>query len=734
MWILRHITAQLLLLVLSAVLPLSAAIAYLIYSDARQSEALAFERAREIARDIAEDSKAFLERGSEQLNYLAARPAVRALDPSRCDPMIVEVQRMNTIYSVITLTDAQGQTLCLSLTPPSALPSYADREWFQNGMLSKGFRVGVPVIGRLTGTAVAPLTVPVLDAEGTVAGVLMFPASLSRITGLVEKSVRMPLGSLVTVVSHDGTIIARSPDSDHSLGKDGRQIPALAHQMERREGVDTFRDADGMPRLTAFTTMPGIEWLVSAGIPVEVAAMRQRDQLRRSLIILAAVLPSVLLLTLYGARMIRRPIRSLASVARSVSQGELGVRAPETGPVEIAEVAREFNRMLTIRTEAEVALRQRNAELRESEARFRAIASHSPDHLLVQDQALRYVFVMNPQLGLTEQDMLGKTDHDFLSKDDADKLTAIKRQVLEGAQPVHLETTLLSRTGEQQWFDGTFVPRLGDDGQIDGLIGYFRNITERKRTDAEIQRHTEALRQRTVELDAVNKELDAFSYSASHDLRAPLQTIDGFSRALLEDCGEKLDPDAQDYLRRIRRAVQLMAQLVDDLLKLSRLTRADMHPGTVDLGGIARSVADRLREQDPAREVDFDIAADHTVHGDARLLAVLVENLLGNAWKFTSRHAQAKIEVGVAEHEGERVHFVRDDGAGFDMAQMDKLFIPFQRLHATSDFPGTGIGLALARRIVLRHGGRIWAEGAQEKGATFYFTLPSAPAGAPGSA
>ncbi len=240
--------------------------------------------------------------------------------------------------------------------------------------------------------------------------------------------------------------------------------------------------------------------------------------------------------------------------------------------------------------------------------------------------------------------------------------------------------------------------------------------------------------ERTAQLEAANGELEAFAYSASHDLRAPLQTIDGFSRALQEDHGDTLDAEARDYLQRIRAAAKHMGQLTDALLQFSRLARSGMVLENLDLGAMARAIADQLRAQDPARDVAFDIATDANAYADRRLLGVVLENLLGNAWKFTSRHAHAKIQFSVTERDAERVYCVRDDGAGFDIDRAQKLFLPFQRLHTTSNFPGNGVGLALVKRIIQRHGGRIWAEAAPEKGAAFYFTLAGAPAQAPISA
>jgi len=242
------------------------------------------------------------------------------------------------------------------------------------------------------------------------------------------------------------------------------------------------------------------------------------------------------------------------------------------------------------------------------------------------------------------------------------------------------------------------------------------DITERKRAEEEILKAN-------TELAAVNKELEAFSYSVSHDLRAPLRSVDGFSQVLLEDYPDKLDEQGKDYLQRVRSASQRMAQLIDDMLKLSCVTRGEMKHETVDLSALARTIVAELKERQPERQVEFAISKGLVVNGDKRLLTVLLENLLDNAWKFTSKHSSARIEFGVNHHGDKPVYFVRDDGVGFDMAYVDRLFGAFQRLHATSEFSGTGIGLATAQRIVHRHGGRAWAEGEVEKGATFYFTL-----------
>ena len=229
-----------------------------------------------------------------------------------------------------------------------------------------------------------------------------------------------------------------------------------------------------------------------------------------------------------------------------------------------------------------------------------------------------------------------------------------------------------------------------------------------------------------IALTMANQELESFSYSVSHDLRTPLRGVDGFSKALLDDYGDKLNDQGKDYLRRIRAATQRMGRLIDELLNLSRIIRKEMQVKVVNLSEIAMRVAEELHRYEPHRKVKFMIEPGISVVGDAELLLTVLENLLGNAWKFTSKHPQATIEFGKKIEGGKTVFFVRDDGAGFEMAYAQKMFGAFQRLHTENEFPGTGVGLANVQRIVHRHGGRIWAEGQTERGAVFYFTLETA--------
>ncbi|MEQ6340296.1 MAG: CHASE domain-containing protein [Gammaproteobacteria bacterium] len=257
-----------------------------------------------------------------------------------------------------------------------------------------------------------------------------------------------------------------------------------------------------------------------------------------------------------------------------------------------------------------------------------------------------------------------------------------------------------------------------------------RNFAQRAASEQKIRILNASLehrvKQRTAQLEAAIKELEAFSYSVSHDLRAPLRSIDGFSQVLLEDYESSLDGTGQDYLRRVRAAAQRMGMLIDDLIKLSRATRASVNMGPVDLSSLASEIATELSNSFPGQHVDFITHPGIIAEGDRSLLQIVLENLLGNAWKYSSKTPDPRIEFGQIEESGRVVFFVRDNGAGFDMRYVDKLFVAFQRLHGVNAFSGTGIGLATVQRIITRHGGRVWAESKPGEGATFYFTL-SAP-------
>ncbi|MDX2241982.1 MAG: PAS domain-containing protein [Leptolyngbyaceae cyanobacterium bins.302] len=306
---------------------------------------------------------------------------------------------------------------------------------------------------------------------------------------------------------------------------------------------------------------------------------------------------------------------------------------------------------------------------------------------------------------------------DLVDPDDLISIEADLQAVLRGERECCMEFRIRRTDGELRWIKSEAVLQRNEQGEVSQMIGINYDITDRKQAEAK-------LLQTTVQLEASNRELEAFAYSVSHDLRAPLRAIDGFSKALLEDYGDRLDDEGKYYFDRIRRNVQRMGTLIDDLLSLSRVSRYEMQLKTVNLSNLVQEHANELQASDPERPVRFIIAPAAIVSADPTLMRVVVNNLLANAWKFTSHHSSACIEFGIIKQDAQATYFVRDDGAGFDMTYASKLFGVFQRLHNTDEFPGTGIGLAIVQRAIHRHGGRVWAQAAIEQGATIYFTIP----------
>ncbi len=377
---------------------------------------------------------------------------------------------------------------------------------------------------------------------------------------------------------------------------------------------------------------------------------------------------------------------------------------------------------ITDRKRAEEALRQ-------SEARARVMAEGSSIGIFLgaADGETMYT---NPAIhriiGCEAEETLGDRWTGHVHPEDRELMRQAWLANVASRADYELDYRFLRKDGSVRYVHVKAMA-VNEGGQLLCYVGNVEDITERKQADEEILRLNAELESRvkirTSELRAANRELESFAYSISHDLRAPLRGIDGFSQLLLDEYGGKLDRQGHDYLARVRRAAQRMGILIDDLLELSRVTRQGMRRETVNLSQLAHDILDEYKKAYPQRTVDIQVAPGCLVEGDPQLLRVLLENLLDNAWKYTGKIAEATIEFGVEKMELTLVYFVRDNGAGFDMQYADRLFRPFQRLHSPEDFEGTGIGLASVARIVHRHGGRVWAESAVGRGATFRFTL-----------
>jgi PAS domain S-box-containing protein len=332
---------------------------------------------------------------------------------------------------------------------------------------------------------------------------------------------------------------------------------------------------------------------------------------------------------------------------------------------------------------------------------------------------------------LRREAIIGLTDHDLFPAKIADEFRANDLHAASSGGPVQVEEVAPGDDGPHTYVTVKF-PLLDGAGQPYAVCGISTDITDRKRAEEQVRQLNAELEQRvrdsTAEREAAARELDAFAYSVSHDLRAPLRSVHGFSQVLLEDYAGRLDDDGRQYLWRIQANVTRMGQLIDDLLRLSRVTRTGLNREQVDIGAQASEIIGELRGAEPQRLVEVVIADGLATAGDSRLIRLALDNLLSNAWKFTSKREHAVIRVGAVRQHGRQVFYIRDNGAGFDMRYASKLFDPFQRLHPVTEFEGTGIGLAIVQRILSRHGGRIWAESEPDQGSTFFFTFSCDPA------
>ena len=368
--------------------------------------------------------------------------------------------------------------------------------------------------------------------------------------------------------------------------------------------------------------------------------------------------------------------------------------------------------------------------LQESFSILYAVLEGTTDAIFLKDLQGLYVMLNSTTaniIGKPVEEIIGKDDTELFPPNIAERIIEIDRRIITSATSEVFEE-MIPMQGELRTFFTAKTVCRNQQGEMIGIVGVSRDNSDRKLAEQQIKQLNQDLerrvKERTAQLEIANKELEAFSYSVYHDLRAPLRSIDGFSLALLERYSEQLDDKGKHYLQRVRNASQRMGELIDDLLLLARVTRSEMHCQTVNLSEIVQAIISDLQHAQPERIVKFIVAPQVTAQGDPRLLKIVFENLLNNAWKFTSKKSDPIIEFGtLSQPDFTTIYFVRDNGAGFDQTYATNLFGAFQRLHTADEFPGTGIGLATVKRIVHRHGGRIWANGAVEQGATFYFTL-----------
>ncbi len=525
------------------------------------------------------------------------------------------------------------------------------------------------------------------------------------------------------IYDDQGRVFATYWSEGKSLGlyaKGGTALPLYPDRIAQPQAASvTLRQGRWeilQPIATKERSSGTLRLVASAAVPEALLSARLR--------VLTVIFLALLLLTVFLAWIIQahvsRPILRLAGLMQEVSRTyDYSSRITLGRTDEIGDLAKGLNGLLESLQAQRLLRDQAEEKLRLASVYNRALLEASLDFLvtIAADGKITDVNTATEQVtGVARGELIGTDFSDYFTE--PEKARAGYQKAFQDGWVRDYELEIRHR-------DGRVTPVLYNAtvykdaaGTARGVFAVARDITEYKRAEMKMQ----ALNQRLV---AANKELESFSYSVAHDLRSPLRAIDGFSQALLEDYSASLDAQGREYLGRAREGVQRMAQMIDDLLKLARVSHAPMAFQDVDLSAMAEDTAAELRRSQPGREVESLLVPGLVAAGDPVLLRSVMRNLLENAWKFTAKKPRARIEFGAAEVDGRKAFFVRDDGAGFDMAYAARLFGTFQRLHTATEFPGTGIGLATVRRIIQRHGGRVWAEGAVGQGATFYFTLPA---------
>ena len=741
------------LLALAVAVPCAALLVYAVTNEARREKRQLEATTLSLAQLVAAQARQFLNEAEIVAVKLSQRPLVRAVDAQQRDPVFDQFLDLHPQFANLILCDADGRVLQSASKAPEDIPMENLRAQWSDAVVRNGrFTVGKPIIGQLTRRWVCVLGQPVKNAEGNLVGVLGMSVDLGRFH-TVASPIHLPAHSTLTIINQEGTVIIRSPEAQHWIGKTVQTAEITKSILNRQEGNVIARDIDQERRICGFATIAGVGWRVYAGIPNSFALVGTRLKTVKTSLISGALLGLVIALVLFLARFINEPIRMLFNATVAAAEGRSEKAVPVTGPKEIAAVAAQFNRMLASRQQKEAEIQKLTSEL-EKRVTERTAELEQANKELQREVSVRKS--AEEALSCHRMELQGYIDSmsTMNAKVAPDGTLLLVNRITQEATGLPLETLMRTNFLEGHWwaFDPavqhrvraafaeacagrsvsydervlvfgkvidihfSLIPASGRDGQVSYIVAEARDITQRKQAE-------EALAERTGQLEATNKELEAFAYSVSHDLRAPLRAIDGFTKALFDDYQSRLDEEGISYLHRVRTATNRMSHLIDDLLHLSRISRSELQWATVDLSALAAEIVSNVKESNPGRAVDLILRPGMLTRGDPRLLRVVVENLLRNSWKFTRDKNPARIEFGMRPISGVNTFFVDDNGAGFDMTYAGKLFGAFQRLHSSDEYEGTGIGLATVQRIVHRHGGRVWAEGRIDQGATFFFTL-----------
>ena len=709
-------------LVLATGLPMAALLGWNIWRDTRGQVDEASRLIRGVAEDESMEVLQFLQGQQRMAAAVAQRGLVRRLDPAACDPLLMGLPLIDPDVREIATFNAAGQVVCGSHIRAAAA---GPPDWLPRLLAS-----GLPTLGHPASEAgvwTFSIVHPILSGEGRPIGAVLITLPVALLDRMLEGP--MPGGGTISLLDDHGHLIGRSPPSPQHIGT---LVPAPAGGPDRGREAGSFDGPglDGVERLFASHPVGATGWAVVAGVPVDSVYGPARQAFLRSALLALAVLTLCGWLVLPLSRRIVAPLRALERTAQKVAAGRFQERAPESGPVELAAVAAGFNHMLD-------RLPALQRELRESEERRQTLAaklSSNVPGMIYQasvdqnghgcfpfvSERIRDMFELEPAQVATD----GRPLMERIHPEDRPRVMATMEAAGRNLSFTATEyRVLLPRQGLRHYLNQAQPEARPGGGML--WYGCTVDITPLQAAQQALQDINQSLEQRiatrTAALASANEALEAFTYSVAHDLRAPLQVIDGFSRVLARAMREGDLDRAHSYNERVIANATRMNALIEGFLALSRASREPLQESPVDVGAMVREL---LAEQPEAARAEVQVDRLPRVTADAATLRQVWFNLISNAFKYSAGRERPSIEIGCAQEGGELVFHVRDNGAGFDPAYAGKLFSPFHRLHRADEFEGTGVGLALVRRIVEGHGGRVWADARPDAGATFFFTLP----------
>ncbi len=830
----RSVGAELALLVIIVATPLAGLIAYLLYDTARRDEDHAAGLAMQMAVTTADRAARYVETMRKQLEAVAKRPLIRAMDPDHCDPQLADLRELYGRPANIVVINLEGRIICGATPPPRhSVVRTADEELLRAMLAEPRFRLSRPLVGAITKRWTVGAEQPVLAPAGGLAGMVAMGIDLKSWVSF-SPGEGEPKGTIHDVVTANGTVIARSEESEAWIGRSVSATEIHHRMLEVKHGTMRALGTEGADRLWGFTPVAGTDWYARSSVPSHRVFRPVQQRMVDTTILLAIVLGVALVAVLASVARLVQPMRRIAAALRLRTEGRSEVRVPVAGPREVAELAAELNRMIdtselreedlrrfrlamdssadmivlvdraTMRfvdansticrllgytreellakrldevlpvSHEELAaaydrqiadpsapggmtsyyrckdgsqlpfeskrqvlrsgdkllisivsrdIRERIAAesaLRESEERFRRtfeLAASGVAHIGLDRRFLRVNRRLCEILGYSEAELLSITGKQISHPDDLDVINEQRPRLYAGEiDAVRVEKRYLRKDGSTVWVAFSMNVERDAAGKPQYEIAVFDDITSRKQAETALQHAHD-------ELARSNSELEQFAYVASHDLQEPLRMVSSYTQLVLRRYGDRLEGDAKEFMAYVIDGAARMKQLIEDLLAYSRVGTLGKAFKPVALEAALRRAISNLRAaiEEAGAAVTYD--ALPSVEADAMQLAQLFQNLIGNALKFRSASVP-RIHVSSLEKETEWEFGVNDNGIGIEPQYFERIFMVFQQLHNKGEYPGTGIGLAICKKVVERHGGRIWLESRLGEGSTFHFTLP----------